>query len=88
MKRNLEWQQDAACLHITHFQDDPKDHADGWTTKQRKQLCLDRCKVRGDCLEYAKSFPLIEASHRNLVFGGYTGREVAKMIRDKKKQEA
>ncbi len=88
MKRDLDWQRDAGCRGITHFQDDPKEIADGWTTTQRKQLCLNSCKVQNECLEYALSFPLIEVAHRNLVFGGLTGQQIAKKIRDNKKAEA
>jgi hypothetical protein len=92
MKHDLSWQSRAACRDIPEFLEDPK--RGGWTDRERFWICRGYkigqavqppCPVRTECLEYGMAFPLIEVTHRNLVFGGLTGKQVARLIRDRKK---
>jgi Transcription factor WhiB len=76
-RRDLKWQQDAACRGITKFLEDPRNG--GWTDEQRIQLCMDECTVRWECLEYALTYPATELKHADLVFGGLTGSQLAKL---------
>src|SRR5215217_264878 len=89
---NFDWQDDAACRDHTGFLDD------GWTDKERRRVCngykeddqeiLPRCPVINECLTYALTLPATDVGHRGLVFGGFTGQQIAKKIRDNKRKNA
>lgn len=92
-RRNLDWQREAACDNTPAFLAEPEDG--GWNDSQRKRLCNGHsigdlvvdppCPVRQQCLEYAQSLPLSDIAHNGLVFGGYTGKQIARKIRDNRR---